>query len=204
MFRSFFIAALGFVAALYYLRYEKTRDIEGFAIQLTTLLDDKMTKDGFTLKSRTKRMNQAVYLVHRALEQRIELDKLFDAATERADLSDAYRASLEESLFRNLRLAQQFGLFTSPNLMRMEEGKMPLITRGGFEGEEAVLDEVVPDYLAPEASTEFANLFYRPSPMARYEEVLTFDRIETATRLHHAKVLSTLSYRRVLLAYDAS
>ncbi|MEM9482047.1 MAG: hypothetical protein AAGA58_20540, partial [Verrucomicrobiota bacterium] len=201
MIRAYFFATLTLMTGLYALQFEQTRSLEDFAGELRALLKDESADEKYGEENRIARMNGAIYLIVQAEERGIAFDKLFARSCEGTEFSAAYMESLKTSLHQNRMLAEDLGLFTEANRYRLDNGESPIITRGGFQGEHATLKEIIPEFLAPEASVDFANLRFCPESLREEVNFGSFDKIEIATRLHHAKIVSSPSYRRVLTAY---
>ncbi|MEM0897677.1 MAG: hypothetical protein AAGJ79_12425, partial [Verrucomicrobiota bacterium] len=181
---------------------EQTRSLDDFAADLRILLEDESAEEKYGDQNRLARMNGAVYLIVQAEEQGVDLEKLFERSFNETGFSAAYQETLKTSLHQNRMLAEDYGFFTKANRYRLENGENPVIARGGFRGDLAHLEEVVPELLAPEASIDFANLRYCPESLAGEEDFDHLDKVEIATHLHHAKIVSSPSYLRVLTAYN--
>jgi hypothetical protein len=87
---------------------------------------------------------------------------------QRVNGAEGARALLvRDSLLRNLRIAEQLGLLTEANRVRLRSGDAGVITLGPYAGETVEIDHVVPISLAPELGNELANLEMLPRSLNR-------------------------------------
>ncbi len=109
------------------------------------------------------------------------------------------RAGLvRQSLLRNLKIADELGLFTPENKERMRNGRAPLVMRGPYAKSKVEVDHIVPYSLAKEAGNELANLEIMPQPLNRRRSNRVGERqVSHAERLFSAGLLSKDSLDRV-------
>jgi hypothetical protein len=109
------------------------------------------------------------------------------------------RASLVKAeLARNMKIADELGLFTSENLDRLRRGHAAIITRGPYTGETVEIDHIVPFSLAPECGNELANLEMLPKTLNRKKSNHVGDRqISHAEKLFDAGLLKNESLEKV-------
>ena len=109
------------------------------------------------------------------------------------------RASLvEESLVRNLKIADGLGLLTKENKIRLRNGKAGVITRGPYANSNAEVDHIVPFSLAPEAGNEMANLELMPQELNRRKSNRVGERqVAHAEKLFAAGLITRESLNRV-------
>ncbi len=109
------------------------------------------------------------------------------------------RAALtQETLLRNLKIADSLGLLTNENRDRLRHGRAAIITIGPYRGEAVEIDHIVPISLAPELGNELANLEMLPQTLNRQKSNRVGERQLTfAERFRAAGLLKNESYARL-------
>ncbi len=187
------------IAALYVIQIDQSKSFNQFSDEFTQLLDDSQQgSDSFT--TRTERLQKMALLVHRAEEEKVDIEKMVDTALSRLDMPASYAPALTHSLIRNVRFGQQHGLFEDGNAERISRGEAPSIKNGGYDGDVAEVDQVIPHYLAPEISTNFANLVWKPKAVieAGTDDLDVATTIQAVTELHSSTFLTGHSLNRVI------
>lgn len=144
------------------------------------------------------RLNKIVYWLNDATrkgmapERTIKFSQLFNG-------TDEPRAGLvQESLLRNLKIADELGLLTEENLDRLRRGQTAVVTKGPYVKENVEIDHIVPISLAPELGNELANLEMLPAGLNRRKSNRVGERqLATARRFNSVGLLSRESLARV-------
>jgi hypothetical protein len=145
------------------------------------------------------RLNQIVYWLDIARSRGIAPESAIDLAQfingthrPRADL-------VKESLLRNLKIAEELGLFTEENGRRMRRGHGAVVMKGPYRNSRIEIDHIVPISLAPETGNELANLEMLPQPLNRMKSNAVGERqLAHARKLLDAGLLTRESYDRVV------
>jgi len=112
-----------------------------------------------------------------------------------------YSDLLTESLLRNVKIARELGLETPENLVRMSEGKSPIVEFGPYAGEPAEVDHIVPRSLAPDLDNLLINLELMPRTLNRRKSNKVTERAEQmAKRFFYAGVMMSESFDAVTKA----
>jgi 5-methylcytosine-specific restriction endonuclease McrA len=171
---------------------------------LSQLLDPQKLA---TLEKRgaNPRLNKAVFWLNEAREKWLAPEAAISMA-QLLDWTTEPRASLVKSnLVRNLKIADELGLLTKDNRMRLRQGQSAMVTRGPCQGESIEIDHIVPVSLAPELGNELANLEMLPKSINRKKSNRVGERQwELAQQFHRAGMLSNDSLAKVRSHYPPS
>lgn len=145
------------------------------------------------------RVNKIVYWLDDARRRGLSPEHTL-AAAQFLNGTRGPRAELvRETQARNVRIADELGLFTDENRRRLREGRAARVTLGPHTGQEVEIDHIVPVSLAPEAGNELANLEMLPEKLNQQKSNRVTERQrEFARRLAAAGLLSETSLQRVL------
>ncbi len=101
----------------------------------------------------------------------------------------------------NLDIADEFQILTSVNRDRLVAGNQMRIAAGGYTGELAILDNVVPHSFSPELEMRFANLLLKPeSVWRRFPDQLGTEAMQGMSACLSASMMTETSYARALKA----
>ena len=153
-----------------------------------------------TLGSRgaNPRLNKIVYWLDAGRRRGIPCETAIDLAQLYNRTENPRARLVKDSLLRNIRIADQLGLFTSDNRERMRNGRASVITKGPYANALIEVDHIVPYSLAKEAGNELANLEIMPAPLNRRKSNRVGERqLSHAQRLFNAGLLSAESLARV-------
>jgi hypothetical protein len=143
------------------------------------------------------RLNKIVYWLDDARRHYLSPETTLDIALW-GNRSGARSPLVKESLLRNLKIADQLGLFANDNRARLRSGKAALVTSGPYQGEAVEIDHVVPISLAPELGNELANLEMLPQTLNRRKSNHVDERqMARAERFREAGLLGQESYARL-------
>ena len=78
----------------------------------------------------------------RADDEGLSVERVLARCAEVNETPGNYAELLTEALTRNLKICRGLGLDTYENVMRMSEGRSPVVTRGPYEGEKAEVDHI--------------------------------------------------------------
>lgn len=144
------------------------------------------------------RLNKVVYWLHQAERQGMPSSRAITCAQFLNGTTEPRASLVKESLGRNLKIADELGLFTQENLDRLRHGKAAVITKGPYVKSSVEIDHIVPYSLAKEVGNELANLEMMPEPLNRKKSNRVGERqLAHAERLYAAGLLSKESFDRV-------
>lgn len=146
------------------------------------------------------RLNQIVFRLHEAERNGRNLTNVLGVALWSVYRNEAQRDLVQESLLRNLAIAQRLGLLTDEhqNLEQLRRGRSATITSGPYAGETADVDHIVPRSLAPETDNELGNLELMPASSNRKKSNRVSSRQVThAELLFKAGLMTAESLERV-------
>ena len=99
-----------------------------------------------------------------------------------------------ESTKANFAACEQYGLFSSANLVKMKRGENPIMENGTYKGEKAVISQRVPIFAAREACHHPANFVILPETVAALDPSEIDDSTKSfALRLKQAGILNQRS-----------
>lgn len=144
------------------------------------------------------RLNKIVYWLH-AAETRGLSPTTSIALAQWVNWTREPRASLvRESLLRNLKIADELGLFDRENQQRLRQGRAGIVTKGPYRDSPVEIDHIVPYSLAKEAGNELANLEIMPEPLNRSKSDRVGSRqLAQAEKLLAAGLMTQESFARV-------
>ncbi|MHB1305633.1 MAG: hypothetical protein ACYDC1_16400 [Limisphaerales bacterium] len=113
------------------------------------------------------RLNRILYWLDDARRKGLDPTTAVDLVLTFQGVKGARAELTRDALLRNLRIADQLGLLTPDNRVRLERGAAAVVTVGPYRGEAAEVDHLVPVSLAPELDTVLANLEMLPESLNR-------------------------------------
>jgi hypothetical protein len=113
------------------------------------------------------RLNKIVYWLDDVRRKGMALETTLGLAQFLTNVKEPRASLVKESLTRNLRIADELGLFDESNRGSLRRGNAGTVTRGPYSGEPVEIDHIVPISLAPELGNELANLEMLPKPLNR-------------------------------------
>lgn len=147
------------------------------------------------------RLNKIVYWLDVARDRGLAPAGTVEWAQRLNGVSGPRAPLVRDTLLRNLRIAEQLGLFTDSNRGRLRSGEAGIITAGPYKGETVEIDHIVPISLAPELGNELANLEMLPRPLNRSKSNRVGARqIDVAEEFRQAGMLSPESMARLRTA----
>jgi len=187
------------MGALFLLKFQQESTETEYALLLKGLVDEGAYSSGTDWEIRKKNYLQALVLLDKAEKDKIEIESLIEGVAEDLGLPKTYQPALQVSLMRNLDIAQQYGLLTAENIANIESGDDLRISRGGYEGELAFVDNTVPHRYSPEIEMRFANLLIKPeSIVRRYPDRISEGAVLVMNACRDAEWVSESSYDRTL------
>ena len=149
------------------------------------------------------RLNKIVYWLWEARERGMSPEAAARVAQTLNGVIGERARLVEESLVRNVRIADDLGLYTRENRERLRRGGAAIVSTGPHTGQQAEVDHIVPVSLAPEIGNELANLELLPERLNQQKSDRVGEReLGHAEALHRAGLLSNESLARVRRAAD--
>lgn len=149
------------------------------------------------------RLNKAVYWLDDARTRGLAPVRSIKAAQWWNGSREPRASLVREGLLRNLKIAEELGLFAQDGRTRLRQGQAATITLGPYAGETAEIDHIVPYALAPEVGNELANLEMLPRSLNRSKSAQVGERqLAHARRLREAGLLTDASFDKVQARYS--
>lgn len=131
------------------------------------------------------RLNKIVFWLHEAERKGLPPATTLRFAQFTHSRTSAQAALVQESLLRNLKIANELGLLSPENLDRLKRGRAGVVTRGPYSADSVEIDHIVPISLAPEVGNDLANLEMLPEKLNRRKS----NRVESRQLAHARKLL---------------
>jgi hypothetical protein len=187
--------AAGAVALLSWLLWQVSA---GPAIFAVANLSDPAKLATLGERGANSRLNKIVYWLHESQRRGVSAPIAIGLAQTLNWTKEPRAGLVKESLLRNMRIADELGLFTPANLDRLRRGHAGIITKGPYAKSTVEIDHIVPYSLAKEVGNELANLEMLPEPLNRQKSNHVGERqLAHAQRLAEAGLLSKESLARV-------
>ena len=187
------------MGTLFVLKFHRESKRTEFAMQLQKLVDESNYDASITWKIRRENYFHALVLLSQAEAAQVDLDELLEETLSKSEVDKAYLLVLVESLKKNLDLAEEYEILTAANMERLANGRRLVIGTGGYEGEEIVLDNVIPFRYSPELEMRYANLLLKPeSVLRRYPDQIGEGALATMSACRQAELMSEASYERAV------
>ena len=189
------------LGSLFFLKYQKESKMTEYSLKLEALVDESKFDEGTLWKERQLRFFDALRVLQEARVERLDLGKLLEQATGNLNLPPVYAPVLASGLLRNLEIADEFQLLTDSNRDRLSRSQRMRIGAGGYAGESAVLDNVVPHRYSPELEMRFANLLIKPEVVWRsFPDKIGEEAMQIMSACRSASIMTETSYARALNA----
>lgn len=161
-------------------------------------LTDPAKLDRLGDRGANPRLNKAVYWLDKA-ERRFLPPGATITLSQTINGTGGHQAKLtRDSLLRNLKIAHELGLLTTPNREKLRRGHAAIITLGPYEGETVEIDHIVPFSLAPELGNNLANLEMTPMKVNRSKlDHVGARQLAKAGVFFQAGLLTPQSYEKV-------
>lgn len=144
------------------------------------------------------RLNKIVFWLWEARERGMSPETTARVAQALNGVSGERACLVEESLVRNVRIADGLGLLTRENRERLRRGGAAFVSTGPYTGQQAEVDHIVPVSLAPEIGNELANLELLPEVLNQRKSDRVGERqLLHAEALYRAGLLSEESLKRI-------
>jgi hypothetical protein len=144
------------------------------------------------------RLIKILYWIDEARAQGVPPEVMVRLAQIRNRTSEPRATLVRQSLERNLKIADELGLFTPDNCVRMRHGRAPFVMRGPYKDSSIEVDHIVPLSLAKEVGNELANLEIMPEALNRRKSNRVGERqLSHAQKLFEAGLLSEECLGRV-------
>lgn len=189
------------VGSLFLLKFHRESKLTEYSLRLGELIDESKFDESTLWKERQLHFFDALVLLDEARMKRLDLDELLEKTTENLSLPAVYGPVLAMGLLNNLEIADQFQLLTIENRDRLAAGGRLRIGGGGYSGEFAVLDNVVPHRYSPELEMRFANLLIKPESVWRtFPDKIGDEAFQIMSACRSASIMTETSYARALKA----
>lgn len=144
------------------------------------------------------RVNKAVYWLHVAETRNLAPSSAVDWINTLNGVHEPRASLVKSALLKNLKTAEELGLFTGDNPDRLRRGNAGIVAAGPYEGETVEIDHIVPVSLAPEIGNELANLEMLPKTLNRRKSDRVGERqLAHAQKLFDAGLLSPESLEKI-------
>lgn len=149
------------------------------------------------------RVNKAVYWLNESQARRLPAETAIDWIHSYQGLSHTHSDLVKATLLRNLKAADELGLFTGENPSRLRNGNSGVVTRGPYKNDTVEIDHIVPFSLAPEVGNELANLEMLPKTLNRKKSDQVGQRqLDYAKKLLDAGLLNAESLAKVQAKFN--
>jgi hypothetical protein len=149
------------------------------------------------------RLNKIVYWLDQARGRWMSPETAITLAQLGNGIHGQRAALVKASLLRNLKLADEMGVWTHDNRDHLRRGQAAIAMRGPYRGEAIEIDHIVPLSLAPEVGNELANLEMMPRALNRRKSNHIGPRqLDYAARLCKAGLLEKKSLARIQMHVD--
>jgi len=109
-----------------------------------------------------------------------------------------YAGFIRWGMLENLRLAKELGILGPEGMAELRRGKAATITKGGYAGDQAEADHVIPRAVCPELENQVFNLELLPGKLNRAKSDKVGERaLNFAKELYDAKLLSESGWEAV-------
>jgi hypothetical protein len=168
------------------------------SIQAVASLSDPAKLQTLGERGANSRLNKIVYWLGDARSRGWSPESVVGLAQMWNGTGEPRAALVKASLIRNLKIADELGLFTPANQNRLRQGQAAAVTIGPYSSESVEIDHIAPFSLAPEAGNELANLEMLPRTLNRQKSNKVGERqLAHAQKLHEAGLLTRESLERV-------
>jgi hypothetical protein len=168
------------------------------AIQALASLTDPDKLATLSERGANTRLNKIVFYLHEVRAKGVAPETAIRWAQSLNGTKEPRRGLVQQSLLRNLKIADELLLFTPANRERLRRGLAAKVVRGPYSGETVEIDHIVPLSLAPEVGNELANLEMLPQTMNRKKSnYITTRQLSLAQRLFEAGLLRQESLQRI-------
>jgi hypothetical protein len=106
-----------------------------------------------------------------------------------------------DALVRNLKIAEELGAVTQPDIELMKRGRAPTVRTGPDTGDIVSVDHIIPRAVVPELDNVIANLEFMPlKKNISKNDSIGKPQLELARKLHDAGLLGDAGFQRVTAA----
>lgn len=170
---------------------------------LAPLVDYREVYDSGKSREANDLLLKTMAVLVRSDDEGLCVVRVLDRCAEVNNTPPNYADLLTESLQRNLKICRGLGLDTVRNVMRMKDGKSPVVMKGPYEGEPAEVDHIVPRSLAPDLDNLLINLELMPRTLNRRKSDKVTERgLATAKKFFEAGVMRPESWEAVRKAVE--
>lgn len=164
--------------------------IEDYARNISPLIErDKLA----TLKERgaNPRVQKYVYWLALADRERVNTDKILDAALSEAGYAGEAARMTKTAMLRNLEIATKLGTIDAEGMSEMRKGNAATIRNGPYKGDQLSVDHILPRSVCPELDNVIANLEFMAKRQNSKKNAKIGPRQRgVARKLHQAGLLS--------------
>ena len=132
-----------------------------------THLSDPVKLASLEKRGANPRVNKIVYWLHRSNEYQVSPEIILSIALLINGIHGERGLLTQQTMLRNIKIAQELGLFNEKNKNRLRHGKAGIVIFGPYKGDQVEIDHIIPVSLAPEIGNELANLEMMPSTLNR-------------------------------------
>ncbi|MBK1853499.1 hypothetical protein JO972_00855 [Verrucomicrobiaceae bacterium 5K15] len=197
-------------------KFQKKRQI---VVELSTHASESAAYEQFYQDNARENLFRAMLTIHQGVELGMTPAELIDQvlnkdegemfSTETPDNLSTREELIREALLSNYDNCRKLGIFDNAlNLDALKDGEFPTIGSGPSEGDEVIIDYIIPSYLLPGAEKMLPNLSIAPPLPADYDSSQNLSAFaiarskQLAKQLAEARLIEKEVYKKVLDYYE--